>query len=134
MLIIEKNESAAGRRSTLAKAPGSSLFEKHSSSAILASQLNNDSSQQRLIVSAARQNLGSAIEHGSGRKSLSQSLLIDNNFLSSDVSLRKQFDNNEEYSTDVRVDKTSEFDSSFPQVKIRSFLKLYFMNDTSWTL
>ncbi|KAK4283541.1 hypothetical protein QN277_000481 [Acacia crassicarpa] len=115
VLIIEKNESAVGRRSTLAKAPGSSLFEKHSSSAGLASQFNNDSSQQRLIESAARQNLGSAIEHGSGRKSVSQSLLVDNNSLPSDASLRKQFDYNEEYSTDVRVDKNSEYDSSFPQ-------------------
>ncbi|XP_028781443.1 acyl-CoA-binding domain-containing protein 6-like [Neltuma alba] len=114
VLIIEKNESAVGRRSTLTKAPGSSLFEKHSSSAGLASQFNNDSCQRRLVESAARQNLGSSIEHGSGRKSLSQSL-VDHTSLSNDVSLRKQFDNNEEYSPDVRVDKNSEYDSSFPQ-------------------
>ncbi|KAF7813679.1 acyl-CoA-binding domain-containing protein 4 [Senna tora] len=102
VLIMEKNESATGRRLTATKASGSSLFQKHSSSTGLASQLNNDSSQQRLIESAARQNLASAIEHGS-----------DTNSLSSDVSLRKQFDNDEEYNADVRVDKISEDDSSF---------------------
>lgn len=121
VLIMEKNESALGRQSAPTRAPGSLMFEKHSSSAALASKLNNESSQQCLIESAARQNLASAIEHGSGRKSLSQSLLVDANSLPSDLSLRKQFDNNEEYNADVKVDKNSEDDNSFFKVKNRSF-------------
>lgn len=117
LVVTEKNESALGRRQTPTKVPGSILLEKHSSSTVLASQLKNDSSK-RLIDSVARQNLASAIEHGSGRKSLSESLLVqDSNSLPTNISLRRQFDHDEEYNGDVRIDKHPEDESSFPQVK-----------------
>ena len=119
MLITEKNEPALAKRSIPAKGPGpgSILPGKHSSSTGLVSQLKDDSSQ-RLIDSVARQNLASAIEHGSGRKSLSESLLVqDSNSLPTNISLRRQFDHDEEYNADVRIDKNSEDESSFPQVK-----------------
>ncbi|KAF7837858.1 acyl-CoA-binding domain-containing protein 4 [Senna tora] len=83
VLIIEKNESALGKHTT---------------------------STKRLVNSVGKQNLASAIEPASGRKSLSESLLVDSN-----VSLHQHFDNDEEYNTDVRVDRTSEDESSFNQ-------------------
>ncbi|KAK7331341.1 hypothetical protein VNO77_25563 [Canavalia gladiata] len=115
VLITEKNESAVGRRPTSTKGPRSLLLEKLSLSAGLASQLKNDSSQ-RLINNVARQNLASAIEHGSERKSLSESLLVpDSSSLPANISLRRQFDRDEEYNADVRIDKHSEDESSFPR-------------------
>ncbi|KAI5415829.1 acyl-CoA-binding domain-containing protein 6 [Lathyrus oleraceus] len=107
VLELDKNESALRRRSTPSKGPASILLEKHSSSTRLASQLNHCS--QRLVDSVARQNLASAVEHGSGRKSLSDS--ADPNFHSTNVSLRKQFDRDEEYNADVKMDRNS--DGSF---------------------
>ncbi|KAI4317627.1 hypothetical protein L6164_025483 [Bauhinia variegata] len=81
VLIMEKNESTLGKRSTPTKG----------------------------------QNLASAIEqHGSGRKSLSDSLIVDPNSLPTNVSLRRQFENEEEYNTDVRIDKNAEEENSFP--------------------
>ncbi|KAK7363619.1 hypothetical protein VNO77_05768 [Canavalia gladiata] len=112
VLIMEKSESTLGRRSTPSKCPASVLLEKHSSSTRLASQLNDCS--QRLVDSVARQNLASAIEHGSGRKSLSESLVADPNFPPTNTSLRKQFDHDEEYNTDVKMDKNSD-ESPFPR-------------------
>ena len=111
---MEKNESALRRRSTLSKDPASILLEKHSSSNRLASQLNDCS--QRLVDSVARQNLASAIGHGSGRKSLSASLAVNPTFPPTNVSLHKQFEHDKEYNTDVKIDKNSDR-SSFPQVK-----------------
>ncbi|KAL9325561.1 hypothetical protein ACSQ67_006206 [Phaseolus vulgaris] len=78
VLIMEKNESAVGRQSAPGKCSASVLLEKHSSSARFASQLKDCS--QNLVDSVARQNLASAIEHGSGRRSLSESLVVDPNF------------------------------------------------------
>ncbi|XP_028751548.1 acyl-CoA-binding domain-containing protein 6 isoform X1 [Neltuma alba] len=113
VLIIEKNGTGLGRHTTPTQGPGSIIFDKHSSTAALTTQTNDPS--QRLVNSAARQNLASVIEHGSGRKSLSESLLADSNSLSCNVSLRRQFDNEEDYNTDVRIDKTTEVDGCFPQ-------------------
>ncbi|XP_052478305.1 acyl-CoA-binding domain-containing protein 6 isoform X2 [Gossypium raimondii] len=64
VLIIEKNESSMGRRSTLSKSVGQMQFAKRSSSAGPASQTINGSSQSS-VASAAKQNLASVIEHGS---------------------------------------------------------------------
>ncbi|KAH1146413.1 hypothetical protein AAZX31_15G091800 [Glycine max] len=115
VLITEKIESVLGRRPTSTKDPRSILLEKHSLSAGLASQLKNDSSQH-LINSVARQNLASVIEHSSERKSLSESLLVqDSNSLPTNISLRRQFDHDEECNADVRIDKHSEDESSFPR-------------------
>ncbi|KAJ1414245.1 Kelch-type beta propeller [Sesbania bispinosa] len=115
VLITEKNESALRKRPTPTKGPGSVLLEKHSSSSGLASRLRSDSSQ-RFIHSVARQNLASAIEHGSERKSLSESLLVqdlvqDSSSYLPNVSLRRHFDHDEEYNADVRIDKHSEDES-----------------------
>ncbi|WVY94950.1 hypothetical protein V8G54_034038 [Vigna mungo] len=106
VLITEKNESR--KRPTSIKGQRSELLEKHSLSAGLASQLKKDS--------VVRQNLASVIEHGSERKSLSETLLEqDSNSLPTKISLRRQFDHHEEYNPDVRIDKLSEDESSFPQ-------------------
>ncbi|MED6138233.1 hypothetical protein PIB30_119064 [Stylosanthes scabra] len=119
VLITEKNEATPTKHSVPAKGPGSMLSGKHSSSTGLASHLKNDPSH-RLIDSVARQNLASAIEHGSGRKSLSESLLVqDSNSVPTNISLRRQFDHDEEYNADVRIDKNSEDESPFPQAAER---------------
>ncbi|XLR08736.1 hypothetical protein S83_036674 [Arachis hypogaea] len=56
----------------------------------------------------------SAIEHGSGRKSLSESLVQDSNFPHTNLSsLPKQFKLDKEYNTDVKIDKNSD-QGSFP--------------------
>ncbi|BAT77163.1 hypothetical protein LR48_Vigan01g309500 [Vigna angularis] len=112
VLIMEKNDSAVGRQSAPSKCSASVLLEKHSSSARFASQLKDCS--QHLVDSVARQNLASAIEHGSGRRSLSESLVVDPNFPPTNTSLRKQFDHDEEYNTDLKMDKNSD-GSSFPR-------------------
>ncbi|BAT87338.1 Acyl-CoA-binding domain-containing protein [Vigna angularis] len=113
VLITEKNESI--KRPTSTKGQRSELLEKHSLSAGLASQLKKESSKH-LIDSVVRQNLASVIEHGSERKSLSETLLEqDSNSLPTKISLRRQFDHHEEYNPDVRIDKLSEDESSFPQ-------------------
>ncbi|XP_022722057.1 tip elongation aberrant protein 1-like [Durio zibethinus] len=114
VLIVEKNESSMGWRSTPGKSAGQMQFGKRSSSAGSASQPVNGSSQ-RLVNSAARQNLASVIEHDSGRRSLSELSLVDQNPLSGKVSLRKQFHNMEEYNTAVRITKCSEDISSILQ-------------------
>lgn len=119
---MEKNELSTSRRSLPSKGPATLLPEKRSSTNGLASQLTNGSSQ-RSVNSVARQNLASAIEqHGSGRKSLSESLLVDSNPVSVNVSLRKQFHSDEEYNTNAKVAKGSEDESSLLQVNIRSIL------------
>ncbi|KAG5011156.1 hypothetical protein AAZX31_07G232200 [Glycine max] len=112
VLIMEKNESTLGSQSAHSKCSASVLLEKHSSSTRLAPQLNDCS--QHLVDSVARQNLASAIEHGSGRRSLSESLVIDPNFPPTNTSLRKQFDHDEEYNTDLKMDKNSD-ERSFPR-------------------
>ena len=120
VLIIEKNESSLGRRSTTGKSAGEMQFGKRSSSAGSASQPINGSSQ-RSVDSATRQNLlASVIEHGSGRRSLSELSLVDQNPLSGNVSLRKQFHNEEEYNTTVRITKSSEDVSSILQVTVKA--------------
>ncbi|XP_058764916.1 acyl-CoA-binding domain-containing protein 6-like [Vicia villosa] len=111
VLKTEKNESASRRHPTTTKGSGS-ILEKHSSS----SQHRNDSSQ-RFIDSIVRQNLISAIEHGSERKSLSEALSVqDSGSISTNISLHSQFDPDLEFNVDDRGDKHSEDESSFPRV------------------
>ncbi|XP_043811122.1 acyl-CoA-binding domain-containing protein 6 isoform X2 [Manihot esculenta] len=103
---MDKSESSMSRQLVASKGPGPILFGKKSLSMGLAAQLGTDSSQ-RSVESLARQNLASAVEqHGSGRKSLSETL-ADPNPVSGNVSLRKQFIE-EEHSTAVKVAKNSE--------------------------
>lgn len=121
VLIMEKHELSMGRQSTPSKCPGQQLFKKRSSSRGLATQLSNDSST-RSVESVAKQNLASVIEqHGSGRKSLSEFSIVDTNPLSGNVSLRKQFHNEEEHNVSVKMSKSSEDESPIPQVECRSF-------------
>ena len=112
---MDKSKSSMGQRSTPGKGTGAPLFEKRLSSTGLAAHLSNDSSQ-RSVDSVARQNLASAIEqHGSGRKSLSESI-VDPNSVPGNVSLRKQFHNEEEYKMPVKMANGSEDDNSSLQV------------------
>ncbi|KAI5447453.1 hypothetical protein KIW84_015057, partial [Lathyrus oleraceus] len=111
VLKTEKNESASRRQPTTTKGSGS-ILEKHSSS----TQHRNDSSQ-RFIDSIVRQNLVSAIEHGSERKSLSEARSVqDSGSLSTIISLHSQFDPDLEFNVDDRGDRHSEDERSFPQV------------------
>ncbi|KAI6693093.1 hypothetical protein NL676_020803 [Syzygium grande] len=111
VLVVEKNESPIDRR-PVAKKAARPLFGRRSSSKGLATQLSNGSSQ-RSVDSVARQNLASTIEqHGSGRKSLSESILVDPNPSSGNVSLRKQFSNEEEYNRTQKVAKHLEDEGS----------------------
>lgn len=122
VLIIEKNESSMGRQSTLSKSVGQMQFTKRSSSAGPASQTIHGSSQSS-VASSAKQNLASVIEHGSGRKSLSELTFMDQNHPSENVSLRKQFRIEEEHNTTVRITKNSDDSSSILQVIIKASFK-----------
>lgn len=94
---MERNELSMGRRSSLSKAAGNLLYgNRLASTGPAASQPINGTSTSH-VDSIARQNLASAVEHhGSGRKSLSESLLVDPSSVSGNVSLRKQFSNDED--------------------------------------
>ncbi|KAK4405600.1 Monothiol glutaredoxin-S4 [Sesamum angolense] len=106
VLIMEKVESSIVRRSTLSKVAGT-LLSENSSSLGLSAQPDNASLSGH-FDSVSRLNLASAIEqHGSGRKSLSESLLVDPHSAPGNVSLRKQFYNEEE-NADVTTTKSSE--------------------------
>ncbi|KAL0457368.1 UNVERIFIED_CONTAM: Acyl-CoA-binding domain-containing protein 6 [Sesamum latifolium] len=105
VLIMEKVESSIVRRSTLSKVAGT-LLSENSSSIGLSAQPDNASLSGH-FDSVSRLNLASAIEqHGSGRKSLSESLL-DPHSAPGNVSLRKQFYNEEE-NADVTTTQSSE--------------------------
>ncbi|XP_016480893.1 uncharacterized protein LOC107801977 [Nicotiana tabacum] len=96
VLIMERNELSMGRRSSLRKAAGNLLSGNRLATTGPASQPINGTSTSH-VDSIARQNLASAVEHhGSGRKSLSESLLVDPSSVSGNVSLRKQFSNDED--------------------------------------
>ncbi|KAJ8573843.1 hypothetical protein K7X08_010354 [Anisodus acutangulus] len=105
VLIMEKNELSMGRRSSLSKAAGNLVSGNRLTSTGPASQSINGTSTSH-VDSIARQNLASVVEHhGSGRKSLSESLLIDPSSVSGNVSLRKQFSNDED--AGAKMTKTS---------------------------
>ncbi|PSS33954.1 Acyl-CoA-binding domain-containing protein [Actinidia chinensis var. chinensis] len=96
VLIMEKNESSMSRRLAPSKGPGSSLSQNRSSATGLATQLSSGAFPGQLDT-GAKQNLASAIEqHGSGRRSLSESLLVDLYPASGNVSLHKQLHNEED--------------------------------------
>ncbi|KAJ4882531.1 Galactose oxidase/kelch repeat superfamily protein [Raphanus sativus] len=108
VFIIDKNKSESSpttthHHQTASKKnhPGRLLFGKRSSSsAVLTVDESVKASSQRLIDSVARQKLASAIEEhgGSGRRSLSEIAFADHrNPSSGNVSLRKQFNTEEEY-------------------------------------
>lgn len=110
VLVIEKSDSSIGRRSTLGKTAGTILSENLLASTVSAMQQSNGV-PNGTVDSVARQNIASAIEHhGSGRRSLSESLLVDQYPGSGNVSLRKQFHDEED--TVDRGPKMSEHDTS----------------------
>ncbi|CAI9118745.1 OLC1v1020349C1 [Oldenlandia corymbosa var. corymbosa] len=94
VLILEKNDSSMGRRSTLSKVAGSLLSENLLASTVLPAQPSHTATNGTMDT-VARQNIASALEHGSGRRSLSESLLNDPGCSSGNVSLRKQFHDEE---------------------------------------
>ena len=100
MLIMEKSESSLGRRSTLSKGAGTMISENLLKSTGLAAQPSS-TVLNGTVESVARQNIASAVEHGSGRRSLSESLLIDPNSSAGNVSLRKQFHDKEDPTNNV---------------------------------
>lgn len=111
---MEKVESSMIRRSTLSKVAGTLLSENNnnSSSVGLPAQPGNSSIGSHFDT-VSRLNLASAIEqHGSGRKSLSESLLVEPNSAPGNVSLRKQFYNEEE-TAGVTTTKSSDDKNPF---------------------
>ncbi|XP_073122212.1 uncharacterized protein [Henckelia pumila] len=95
VLVLEKIESSIIRKSTLSKVAGL-LSENRASSVELSSQPNNGSLSGH-FDSISGLHLASASEqHGPGRKSLSESLLVDSNSAPGNASFRKQFNNQEE--------------------------------------
>lgn len=95
VLVMEKIETSIIQKSTLSKVAGL-LSENRVSSVELSSQPNNGSLNGH-FDSVSRLHLASASEqHGSGRKSLSESLLVDTNSAPGNVSFHKQFNNEEE--------------------------------------
>ncbi|KAF8401529.1 hypothetical protein HHK36_012469 [Tetracentron sinense] len=117
VLIVEKNEQSMGRQYTPDKVPGSFPYGNSlPTTKGLATQLSSGAPPCS-INSVARQNLASVMEqHGSGRKSISESSVIEPNPLSGNVSLRKQFHNEEEYSMVLKMLKNLEEDNSSSQV------------------
>ncbi|KAK2992019.1 hypothetical protein RJ640_014880, partial [Escallonia rubra] len=108
-LIMEKNESSMGRRSIPSKGPGSLLPENRSASTGPAAHLSYVAAHGP-TDSVGRQNLASVIEHhGSGRRSLSESLFVDPN--PGTVSLRKQLHDKED-GMPLKMAESSEYESS----------------------
>ncbi|KAL1543110.1 acyl-CoA-binding domain-containing protein 6-like [Salvia divinorum] len=117
VLIMEKVESSMIRRSTLSKVAGTLLSgnnnnnNNNSTSIGLPAQPGNASISSNFDT-VSKLNLASAIEqHGSGRNSLSESLLVDPNSATGNVSLRKQFYN--EQTAEVTTTKSLEDKNSF---------------------
>ncbi|XP_047317143.1 acyl-CoA-binding domain-containing protein 4 isoform X2 [Impatiens glandulifera] len=127
VLIMEKHSSSS-RRSTLSKVQVPLVSSNHSSSAagMLYTHLT-DISVPGPAENVTRQNLASVIEqHGSGRRSLSESLFAD----SANVSLRKQFHCEEE--TIIKTAKSSEAEH-FSQVREQRTRQLDIGTQTSNT-
>lgn len=116
-LAIEKNEGSIGRRSTLNKGTENFLSENRTLATGLATLLSSGAPQHP-VESVVRQNLASAIEqHGSGRKSLSEASIIEPNPALGNISLRKQFHNEEDYNTVIKTLRSLEDDCYSSQVK-----------------
>ncbi|GAB4851249.1 hypothetical protein Ancab_030546 [Ancistrocladus abbreviatus] len=101
VLRLEKHEYSSGRKTTQNRGPGKLL-----------NQLNSAPPCPTDCV--VRQNLASIIdEHGSSRRSMSESVLVNPNPASGNVSLRKQFNNEEESA--YKLANSSDEDGSFIQ-------------------
>lgn len=109
MLILDRNGNTSSRR--LASSLGKPHHNRTSSNDF-ASHLAGASS---CPVDSLRQNLASIIEeHGSSRRSLSESILTDTSTTSGSVSLRKRFNNEEELT--CKITRNSDDDDSLLQV------------------
>ncbi|KAK3009434.1 hypothetical protein RJ639_013183, partial [Escallonia herrerae] len=107
-LIMEKNESSMCRRSVPTKGPGSLLSENRLAST--GPPANHSYGAGHSPTDIGRQNLASVIEHhGSGRRSLSESLFVDPNL--GNVSLRKQLHDKEDGMA-LKMAKSSEYECS----------------------
>lgn len=110
VLILEKSGNCSGRRSFPNKNQGHHLHHNRIPSNDFASQLNSASS---CPVDSLRRNLASIIEeHGSSRRSLSETVHADST-TSGSVSLRKQFNSEEESAH--KLAKNSEDENSYLQ-------------------
>lgn len=117
VLVLDKSGNSSGRRSVPNKNLGQMPRHNRSSSNEFTSQLHDVAS---CPVDSLRQNLASIIEeHGSSRRSLSESVLADSTNASGSVSLRKQFHNEEE--TTCKVTRSSDEDNSYTQVRAVKF-------------
>lgn len=113
LLIIERNESVTGRRLAPTKGKVPLTYDNRSSSVGPATLVSNNSHGQ--LDSVGRQNIASAIDqHGSGRRSLSESLL--SHPIPGNVSLRKQLHNEDERLV-MKITQNSE-DENFSQVSL----------------
>lgn len=111
VLILDKSGNSSGRRLAPNKNLGQLPRHNRSSSNEFTSQLHGVAS---CPVDSLRQNLASIIEeHGSSRRSLSESVLTDSTNASGSVSLRKQFHNGEEIT--CKVTRSSDEDNSYSQ-------------------
>uniref|UniRef100_A0A7N1A1X9 Acyl-CoA-binding domain-containing protein n=2 Tax=Kalanchoe fedtschenkoi TaxID=63787 RepID=A0A7N1A1X9_KALFE len=113
VLSVEKNDALMARPSILNKVLGRSL---ESFSSEVATQRSNSAFRHQHDA-VAKHNIASAVEHhGSGRKSLSESAVIETKCASGNVSLRKQLNNEEEYITVIKVAKNPEEETPFRQL------------------
>ncbi|CAM8986069.1 unnamed protein product [Rhodiola kirilowii] len=104
VLSLQKNEALMARPSILNKVLGRTLETLSSDVSAQAQRANSTSRHQHDAV--AKQNIASTVEHhGSGRKSLSESLVNETNCYSGNVSLRKQLNSEEEYATIMKIAK-----------------------------
>lgn len=108
VLIIERNESVTGRRLAPTKDKVPLTYDNRSSTVGPAALVSNNSHGP--LDSVGRQNIASAIDqHGSGRRSLSESLLAHPN--PGNVSLRKQLHNEDERLV-MKITQNSEDETS----------------------
>ncbi|OVA12026.1 hypothetical protein BVC80_8993g29 [Macleaya cordata] len=96
-LVMERSEEPMGWQSTANRVPGQALYENCSNIIRLTGKPGNGA-RQCPVDSVVRRNIASVLEnHGSGRKSMSVSTLVDSNPISGNFSLSKQFHNEEEH-------------------------------------
>ncbi|XP_021751068.1 acyl-CoA-binding domain-containing protein 4-like [Chenopodium quinoa] len=113
VLILDKSGNSSGRRLAPNKNPGSLPRHNRSSSNEFASQLHGAPS---CPVDSLRQNLASIIEeHGSTRRSLSESVHADSTNASGSVSLRKQFHCEEDPTRKPSNSRSSDDENSLSQ-------------------
>ncbi|KAF9596135.1 hypothetical protein IFM89_007188 [Coptis chinensis] len=103
VLMMEKNENSMGQRTTLDQGSCPLAFANRSYTIKLAAHIENEAHPYP-IDSVARHNLASVLDHhGSSRRSISESCLLNSNPVSGNVSLRKQFHKEGEYNVALKI-------------------------------